>query len=145
MADATNDTELQTLNLYMARLLTLFTCIQPTKPTGNSVVAERTTHRIAHLIREGSDARHLCNIGFHAKLFCGQGTLSGTPTFAIDKDRGVEFVEFSTDGIHRLDVVTAHQVETEAVNAVFVIPILHRLNHKLTHHRLFGCGLVTTA
>ena len=41
--------------------------------------------------------------------------------------------------------MTAHQVEAEAVNPELVVPVLHALNHELSHHRLLRGRLVAAA
>ena len=145
MADASHNAELQALHFNIAIKLSRLFSIQTTQPSCDSVIAERTTQGIAHLVAKSSNTWHLGDICLHAQLFRRQGTLSGTPPLTIDKDRGVEFVKFSTYRIHGLNVMTTHQVKTETIDTILVVPILCRLYHKLTHHRLFRCRLVATA
>ena len=143
--DAADNAELQTFYLNIASKLSRLMGIQPTQPARNGIIRERATQGIAHLVRESSNAWHLRNIGLHAQLFVRQRTGPCTPTLAINQNRRIQLVEFGTDGVHGLNIVTTHQVETETVNAILVIPVLHRLNHKLAHHWLVRCRLVATA
>ena len=135
MADAAHDAELHAL----------LTIRRSAEPARLGIVAERSAQRIAQLIGKGRYARHLTDVGLHAKLAVGQCTGSCAPPLAIDDDRRVQLVQLGTDGIHRLQVVTAHQVEAEAVDTVFIIPMLHRLNHEPPHHGLFRGRLIAAA
>ena len=134
MADGADNAKLQTL--LLAR--------NAGKEGSLRVVAERSTQGIANVVAEGGNAFQLVRVGLRGELLSGIGTLSGTPALTIDEDGGVDFVHLVANDVHRLDVVAAHEVETEAVDVVFVDPILHALNHETAHHRLLGSRLVAT-
>ncbi len=128
-----------------AELDVLFLAGNASQERALGVVAERAAQSVAHLIAEGGNAGHLRDIGLHAQLFLRIGTAAGAPPLAIDKEVGVDLVEFGAHGIHRLDVVAAHQVEAESVDTVFVGPVFHRLDDELSHHGLFRGRLVAAA
>ena len=128
-----------------AKLDALLTAGSTAKPAGFLVVVEGAAQTVAYLVRESGNARHLADVGLHAQLFIRQGTRPGAPALAVDEDGRVELRQFLTDGVHRLDVVTAHEVEAETVNAVLVVPVLDALNHKTAHEGLFGSRLIATA
>ena len=63
------------------------------------------------------------------------------PTFVRDM---INLINSLANLIHGLYIMTAHQVEAETINVVFVNPMLHTFNHEQTHHRLLRGCLVTT-
>ena len=134
MTDGTNDAKLQRLLFRNA-----------TQPAGLGVVGERTAQGVANFVGEGSNARHLGDIGLHTQQFVRIGTRACTPALAIDEDGGVDVVNHPANLVHSLDIVNAHQVEAETIDMVFVYPVLYRLKHKAAHHGLFGGRLVATA
>ena len=128
-----------------AKLDALFKARQPGQEGSLVVITERSTQGIAHIIAESTDAVELAGIGLHGQLFGGVGASPGTPTLAIHIYGRVDFVEFLADEVHGLDVVDAHEVETETVDVVFVHPVQHRLYHKLAHEGFLACCLVAAA
>ena len=120
-----------------AILQTLFATWHTSQEGTHAIISPGTTQGIAQLVAEGCDTWHPCHIDFHGQLIGRQGTLTCTPTLTIDKDVRVYLIDSLTNLVHRLDIVTAHEVEAEAINMVFVDPVLHTLNHKLAHHGLF--------
>ena len=67
------------------------------------------------------------------------------PTFADDDDRRVDLVEGRAHLLHRLHIMQAHEVETEAVHVVFLRPVGHGIHDVLAHHRTLGGGVVAAA
>ena len=108
------------------------------------VVVERATETVTHLVREYGDARHLVGIGLHRQLFLRHLRRTCCPTFAIHEDTRVNLVQFGTDGVHGFNVVDTHQVETEAVDVVFVHPMEHGFYHVLAHHGTVRSGFIAT-
>ena len=45
--------------------------------------------------------------------------------------------------VHRIDVMDSHEVETEAVDMVFLHPPFERLDHVLAEHRLLRSSLIS--
>ena len=127
MSDATHDTELQTL------LLSRKTSQERTL----MIIRERTTEGITHIIAEGTDTIELVGICLHGELLCRISTAACTPALTIDIDARIDAVNHLTDSLHGLDIVNTHQVEAESVNMEFINPVLHALQHKLAHQRLF--------
>ena len=127
MSDTTHDTELQTL--LLAR--------KTSQERTLVVIRERTTEGITHIIAEGTDTIQLVGIRLHSELFGRISTTAGTPALTIDIDARINAVYHLTDSLHSLDIVNTHQVEAEAVNMEFINPVLHALQHKLAHQRLF--------
>ena len=128
-----------------AELHALFHIGHSTKECRLLIVIKRTTQGIANLIAECSNARHLSYIGLYTELLARQSARACAPALTIYKDGGVNIVHGSPYLVHRLNVVNSHQVKAEAVNVVFVNPILHALYHELPHHRLLAGCLVATA
>ena len=135
MGDAAHDAIFQTL------LLTGQAC----EESPLRVVAEGSAEGVADLVAESGDARHLRDIGLHAELVLRVSACASTPSLSIDEDGGVDLIHCLPYGVHRLNVVHAHEVETESVDVVLIDPILHRLDHERPHQRLFRSGLVSTA
>ena len=135
MSDSSRDTKLQAF----------LTVGHTSQEAPLCIVVERTTQGIADFVGEGCDTRHFGDVCLDTQLLGRQSTLTCTPTFAIDKDGGIDGIDGLADFVHCLDIMTTHQVEAEAVDMVFVDPMLHRLNHELPHHRLVGSSLVATA
>ena len=100
------------------------------------VIVERTAEGVAQVIAEGADAVELRGVGLHGELLRRVGALSGAPALTIDIDGGVDLVDLVADGVHRLDVVHAHEVEAEAVDVVFVYPVFHAGEHEVAHDGL---------
>ena len=98
------------------------------------ITAPRTTDTVTHFVREYGDARHLVGISLHRQFFLRHLRRTCRPSFAIHENTRVNLVQFGTDGVHGFDVVNTHQVETEAVDVVFVHPMKHRFYHVLAHH-----------
>ena len=90
-----------------------------------AVVVERSAQRVAHLVAERGYAGCLAHVGFHGELVYWIGARARAPAFAIDERCGEGAVEHAADFVHCLDVMHAHQVNTEAVDVVFVNPIAH--------------------
>ena len=134
MGDSTHDTKLQALGLNAF--------IEPGRLL---IIIEGAAQRIANLIGESSDTGHLRDIRLHTQLFCGQRTLTCTPALAIYKYGGIDGIDSLADLVHRLNIMTSHQVEAEPVDMIFVDPVFHRLYHELPHHRLLRGGLIATA
>ena len=107
---------------------------------GALVAVPRTAQGVTHLVAEGGDARHLADIGLHGQ-FSRISATAGTPTLTIDEDVAGQC---SPDGVHRLDVVHAHQVEAETVDVVLVHPVFHALDHELAHALALAGRLVAT-
>ena len=126
MSNATHNTELQTL------LLTSKTSQERTL----MVIRERTTERIAHIIAESTDALELLGIRLHRQFLSRISTTARTPSLTINIDARIDAVYHLTDSLHGFNVMNTHQVETEAVDMIFVYPIFHALQHKLAHERL---------
>ena len=104
------------------------------------VVGEGTADGIAHVVAEGSYARHLVGGGFHGEAVVVDGAWASTPAFTVDSDGWVYLVDFFTDDVHGLYVVYAHEVEAETVDVVFFYPVSYALYHELAHERtLRGC------
>ena len=134
MADGTDNAKLQRFLFRNAA-----------QPTGLGIVGERTAQGVANLVGEGSNARHLGDIGLHTQQFVRIGTRTCTPALAIDEDGGVDVVNHLANLVHGFDIVNAHQVEAETIDMVFVDPVFHRLQHEATHHGLLRGSLVATA
>ena len=126
------------------RLQALFQACNATKHTGLMVVREGSTQGITDVIREGCNARHLWNSCLHRQLLMWISTCASTPSLAIYKYLWVDSIEFTTNIIHRLNVMHTHKVYTETVNMIFIYPILHRFQHILAHQRALTCCLITT-
>ena len=126
MSNATHDTKLQTL---------LLTCKTSQERT-LMVIRERTTERIAHIIAESTDALELLGIRLHRQFLSRISTTARTPSLTINIDARIDAVYHLTDSLHGFNVMNTHQVETEAVDMIFVYPIFHALQHKLAHERL---------
>ena len=135
MGNATRDAELQAFLLAG----------QTRQKSTLVVIAERSPQGVAHIVAEGADARQLCDVGLYGELLRGISTLSGAPALAIDIDRRVDGTHLSADGVHRLNVVHAHEVEAEAVDMVLVNPVFHALQHKVAHDRPLRCRLIAAS
>ena len=127
-----------------SELQTLLLALYSGKECSLSVIGERTTKSIAHVVAERSDAVKLVGRSLHSKLLLRIGTRSGAPSLTIYIYCGVDCIDSSTYLVHRFDVVNAHKVESESVNVKFVNPVLHALDHKLAHQRTLRCRLVAT-
>ena len=73
---------------------------------------------------------------------CGR---SHRPALAVHEEPRVDFVEGRADGVHRLNVMQAHQVETETVDVVFLRPVGNGIDHVLPEHLVLGSGVVAAA
>ena len=105
-----------------------------------SVIAERSSQTVPEFITESRDTRHLVGIVLHGQLFFRQLRSTRRPSFTINVDSRINLVQSFPDCIHRFNIMNTHQIETEAVDMVFLRPIADRLYHKLTHHGPFtGC------
>ena len=109
------------------------------------VIGERAAQCIAYVIREGCNARHLRDGGFHCQFLLWVGARTGTPPLTIDEYPRVDGIELTADVVHGLYVMDAHEVYTEAVDMVLVHPVFHRLQHEFVHQRLLACRLVAAA
>ena len=81
----------------------------------------------------------------HGQLVLRVGARSGAPSLAVDIDRRIDLVDGGSYGVHRLDVVHAHEVEAEAIDVELVDPVFHALYHKLAHQRTLRGRLVAAA
>ena len=107
------------------RFQTFFQACNATKKTRFVVVREWSTQCVTDVIREGCDARHLWNGSFHRQFLMRISTVTSTPSLAIDKYLWVDCIEFTTDIVHRLNVMYPHKVYTEAINVILIYPIFH--------------------
>ena len=102
-------------------------------------------HGIADVVREYGNPLHLVYILFEGASLGRQRRVAGSPPFAIDENRWVDFLELGGDFVHRLDVVYGHEVEAEAVDVIFLRPVFHRVDDKVAHHLAVRGGLVAAA
>ena len=58
------------------------------------------------------------------------------PAFTEDDDRRINLVERFAYGVHRLNVMDPHQVETEPIDSIVLCPVRHRVDDVLAHHQL---------
>ena len=128
-----------------AELQTLFRTRNTSKKGTLFIVRERASQRITHLVAESSYAGHLRNVGLHSPFFFRIGARTGTPSFPIDKNIRIDFVQLGTNIVHCFYIMNAHQIETEAVNMVFSSPVFNAFKHILTHHRTLRCRFIATA
>ena len=134
MGYTTNNTKLQTLLLSW----------NTSQQCALGIIRERTTKRITHIIAKSTDAMELRRISLHRQLLCRISTASCTPSFTIYINRRINLIDSRTNLIHRLDIMHAHQVETETIYMIFIHPIFHALYHKLAHQWSFRCSLIAT-
>ena len=52
-------------------------------------------------------------------------------------------MESGADDVHGFDVMDCHQVETEAVDVIFLNPPFEGLDHVFAVHRLLGSGFIS--
>ena len=128
-----------------AGLDALFAAGQTGQKGSLGVVAERAAEGIAQVVTEGGDTRHLPYVGLQTQFLLRISTAAGTPSLTIYKYRGVDLVDSMAYGVHRFDVVYAHEVEPQSVDMVLVDPVAHAFNHKLPHHWLLACSLVAAS
>ena len=130
---------------YQTKLDAHFVSRQANQESTFPVIIPATAQSVAHFVREGGNAWHLVYIGFHGKFFLIKLGSTGRPSFTINKDGWIYLVYGSTDFVHRLDVVDAHQVKAEAINVIFVYPVEYGLHHVFTHHgTVAGCLVSAT-
>ena len=130
---------------YNTKLNALFFPGDPGKERSLMIIIKRTTQRITNFIGKGGNTRHFTGIDLHCQRITRILRCFRCPTFTINNDRRIYSTDRLTDFIHRLDVVNAHQVETETIDMVFPDPVKHGFNHIFTHHRPVACRLVTTS
>ena len=82
-------------------------------------------HSIAKIIREYSYILHLAYILLQRATLNSKRGVSGSPSLAINEDRGVDLFKLSSDIVHCLSVMNRHEVETETVDMIFICPIFH--------------------
>ncbi len=97
---------------------------------------------VADIIGEHSNAVHLRHILFQCAALCRQRRVAGCPALAVDENRRIDFFQFRGNLVHSLYIMDSHKVEAEAVDMIFLCPIFHRVDNKLTHHLAFRGGLV---
>ena len=134
MLDSTGDTELD------IRLV-----------SGNSVhesrilASERAAHGITDIVAERADlVKHVC-IRLECDFLCRICRSLSGPTLAVDHHIRIDGMQALADLVHRVDVMDGHEVETEAVDMIFLHPPFERLDHVLAEHLLLRCSLVAAA
>ena len=128
-----------------AKLDALLFSRYPGKEASLGVIAERTAERIPHLIAEGSDTVESVDMSLHCQELLRISTAAGAPSLSIDKDRRVDGIHGSTDGVHGLDIMDAHEVEAKTINVIFIDPVFHALHHHLSHQwSVAGCLIAAT-
>ena len=110
-----------------------------------AVVAEGPAQGITEFVAEGRNAGHVLHGLLHGRLPLGKLRCFGCPTLTVDEHIGVDAFGSGADGAHGFDVVDAHEVEAEAIDVVFLHPVLHTLHHEAAHHGTFRSRLVATA
>ena len=105
----------------------------------------RSTKSIAQFIRKHSNSGHVGNISFHRQWICRILRSFSRPTFSIDTNSRIDFVDSLSNLVHCFNIMHPHQVKAEAVNMIFFYPIKNGLYHKLAHHRAFTCRLITAS
>ena len=110
--------------------------------TGNSVhetcilTAERTADSVTDVVAECADSiEHVC-VRLEGDLLSRIRRSLRSPTLTVDNHCRVDRVETLADDVHGLDVMDGHEVETEAIDMVFLHPPLERLDHVLAEHFL---------
>ena len=134
MGYTTNDTKLQALLLSR----------NTSQQSALGIIRERTTKSITHIIAKSTNTMELWRISLHCQLLCRISTASCAPSFTIYINRRINLINSRTNLIHRLDIMHAHQVETETIYMIFIHPIFHALYHKLAHQWSFRCSLIAT-
>ena len=104
----------------------------------------RSTKSIAQFIRKHSNSGHVGNISFHRQWICRILRSFSRPTFSIDTNSRIDFVDSLSNLVHCFNIMHPHQVKAEAVNMIFFYPIKNGLYHELTHHRPFTCCFIAT-
>ena len=109
------------------------------------VVLPAAAQTVAHLVAKRRYASETCRVGLHRKLFGRKYGRRSRPTLAVENNVGVDRLRLLADEVHRLDVVDAHEVETEAVNMILLHPIFDALYHVLAEHLCLRCRLIAAA
>ena len=135
MSDTAHDTKLQAL--FLAR--------DSSQESTLMIIGERTTESITHIITEGCYPIELLSISLHSQFIHWISTRACAPSLTIDIDGRINLVDLGTNLLHCLDVMHAHQVEAEAIDMIFINPILHAFQHELTHQWLLGSRLIATS
>ena len=100
------------------------------------------TNGVAEVCHTGS----FCCVGVVCKECAGLcGLAAHVPAFAVDDDVAVDCVNCCADIVHCVYIEDAHQVETEAVEVIFLCPVLHGINDELADHRTFGSNVIAAA
>ena len=126
-----------------------FHCLLVAGLTGSEAtvggIAVMAFHGVAYVVGEHCYALHFRHIFL-------KGTASGVerrrpcrPTFAVDEYRRIYFLEFGRYAVHRSRVVYGHEVEAEAVDMVFLSPILHGIHYEIGHLPAFRRRLVAAS
>jgi len=89
-----------------------------------SGVAVVSLDGVADIVGEYGDAFHLRHVLLESAAFDRQRRVPGRPAFAVDENRRIDFLEFFGHAVHGLGVVDGHEVEAEAVDMIFVGPVL---------------------
>ena len=94
-------------------------------------------YHVTDSVAEVSDTGSISGIEIvsHFNIFGGNRT--HVPALTVDNDSGVNFVKSCTNSVHCIDIKNAHEVETEAVEVIFVSPVSNRVNDKFAYHRTF--------
>ena len=106
---------------------------------------ERASDGVADVVAERAYAVKSVCVGLEGDGICREGRRRCGPAFAVEHDVRVDGSEAAGDLVHGIDVVDSHEVETEAVDMVFLHPPLERFDHVFAEHLTLGCGLVAAA
>ena len=113
--------------------------------TGLLFVEGTAFQPVTKFIVEYADTFHLPDIFFYCPLFEGKGRVGCYPAFAVYEDGRIDLQEFTSQAVHRLDIMYAHQVEAEAVDMIFPGPEFDRFDDIMSHHFAFrGCLVSAT-
>ena len=108
---------------YNAELNTLLTTRQTCQESPLFVIIEGTTKSVAHLVTEGSNARHTMRISLHSQRVLRKLGSLGSPSLSVDNDGRINGCQCSTYFVHGLYVVNTHKIKSETVYVVFVHPV----------------------
>ena len=119
------------INLWMGyhtcntSLYALLQTFHTTQEASLVIIREWSTQSVTDVIRERCNAWHLWNSSLHRQLIMRISTSSSAPSLSINEYLGVNSIEFTTDIIHSLNVMNAHEVYTEAVDVILFDPVFH--------------------